>query len=252
MYKLITGLVLAITLLLGGCATSSPATSTTPASQASTTISASVNNTDLAAIRQCNRPAGLGISLTFDDYGTPKQIHAILAKLREHNIRAAFFPTGEWAEQHMDLIREMQADGHIVGNHTYTHAPLGKLINSGKADDEAKFYGEIYPTEGVANTTPMLLRPPFEDGAYDPKVGAIMTDKQYQLCTWTADTYDWHGDSVAVMMNRLILGDKYSPTPLGEDGVVLMHMHGKYTPQLIDAIVAYAIQRKLLFERRVG
>lgn len=194
-----------------------------------------VDNSSMEAIRSCNREPGSGVLLSFDDNGTPEQLTAILDALREHDAQAAFFPTGDWVLKHLDLINRMKQDGHIVGNHTQTHARLGEL----SATDPDAFYAEIYPLEGIANTSPMLLRPPYEDGSHDPLVQERLTEKGVQLCTWTADTYDWNGDTVEQMMQRLIEGDEFSANPLTHDGVVLLHMGSKHAAEMVGEIVTY-------------
>lgn len=197
---------------------------------------APVDNDDISAIRQCHRRPGSGVLMSFDDQGTPEQVGTILDRLRTHHAQAAFFPTGEWAVENLGLIDRMRREGHIVGNHTRTHARLGELSQN----DPDAFYGEIYPLENVANTSPMWLRPPYEDGAYDPAVAERLTEKDVQLCTWTVDTHDWDGSSVDQVMDRLARGDEFSPEPLARDGVILMHLQGRHTPELIDAIMAHA------------
>lgn len=231
--NIIAALTALVTLVLAGCST---AATPTPAV---TTQVAAVDNSTMESIRGCNRAAGSGVIITFDDFGEPAQAQAILAMLRQHNWRGAFFPTGEWALEHLDLINQMKAEGHIVGNHTQTHANLGKLLASGKQADLDKLYGEIYPLEGVANTSPMWLRPPYEGGAYTPELSKLLAEKNIQACTWTVDTYDWNGDSVDQMMKRMSKGDKYSPKPIGNDDVVLMHMFSTHAPGMIDALAVY-------------
>ncbi len=222
---------------LTGCTVAAAAQDDTPPVELAPAIyeMATVDNTSSDVIRSCNRGAGSGVLLSFDDDGTPEQVRAILKELRTYNAQAAFFPTGDWALKNLDLIDEMQTDGHIVGNHTQTHARLSKL----DATNPDEFYAEVYPLKDVANTTPILMRPPYEDGAYNESVRNRLTEKKMQVCTWTADTYDWNGDTVEQMMQRLIVGDTYSPNPLADDGVVLLHMGSKYADKMVGAIVEH-------------
>lgn len=190
-------------------------------------------------IRSCNRSSGSGILLSFDDDGTETQVNAILDALVEENVQAAFFPTGDWVLENLALVERMKSDGHIVGNHTQTHARLGVLSE----EDPDTFYSEIYPLEHVANTSPILIRPPYEDGAYDKSVADRVEEKGMQLCTWTVDTYDWSGDTISVMMNRVEFGDEYSPTPLGPDAVVLLHMSSPHAAEMVHRITRFAESR---------
>ena len=62
-----------------------------------------------------------GVYLTFDDGPTPGITEWILATLKRHNAKATFFVLGKNAEKYPDLYEKILADGHRVGNHTYSH-----------------------------------------------------------------------------------------------------------------------------------
>jgi peptidoglycan/xylan/chitin deacetylase (PgdA/CDA1 family) len=237
-FSTLASCIAAAAIAMTGC---SVAASTPPSPDALQSI-APVNNS-VEAIKTCNRQPGSGVLMTFDDYGTDDQVTAILEKLRQHHMRAAFFPTGSWAEEHLYLIDQMKIDGHIVGNHTQTHADLAVL----SATNEATFYGEIYPLKNVANTDPMLLRHPFGYGSEDESVNARLSERNIQGCTWTVDSHDWAGDSVEVMMNRIRSGDQFS-SPIRPDGVILAHMHGLNTLALIDPLVQYLNEKGMAYE----
>lgn len=202
-------------------------------------------NNDLESIRHCNRPVGKGVLLTFDDHGSAWQIQAILDKLREHQMRAAFFPTGKWAEQHLDLIGQIKAAGHIVGNHTYSHANLAEL----SAHDEAAFYGEIYPLRGVPNTDPMLLRLPFGEGENDPlvieptaivniRIPSVNIDAGMSGETWPRESPRCHGAPTCIDPPELKMAAWYGayalPSYPSEDSVLIFgHSNWKNPDQQV-------------------
>lgn len=81
-------------------------------------------------------PAGSGkIVLTFDDGPVPGISGELLDVLKKHNVHATFFVIGENAKRHPEFIRRAVAEGHIVGNHTYTHSPM-TLLSSRRLDRE--------------------------------------------------------------------------------------------------------------------
>lgn len=61
------------------------------------------------------------IALTFDDGPHPKYTEQLLDGLKERGVAATFFVTGENAENYPDIIRREQDEGHLIGNHTYSH-----------------------------------------------------------------------------------------------------------------------------------
>ena len=62
-----------------------------------------------------------GVYITFDDGPTPGITEWILATLKRYNAKATFFVLGKNAEKYPDLYAKILADGHSVGNHTYSH-----------------------------------------------------------------------------------------------------------------------------------
>jgi peptidoglycan/xylan/chitin deacetylase (PgdA/CDA1 family) len=61
------------------------------------------------------------VSLTFDDGPNPVSTPLLLRLLKDHGVVATFFVTGEHSRRHPDIIREIVAQGHSVGNHSYSH-----------------------------------------------------------------------------------------------------------------------------------
>jgi peptidoglycan-N-acetylglucosamine deacetylase len=66
------------------------------------------------------------VVLTFDDGPHPKYTQPILAALKAQCTKATFFVVGEMVEQYPDVARQVQAEGHTIGTHTWTHPNLGR------------------------------------------------------------------------------------------------------------------------------
>ena len=69
-------------------------------------------------------PNERAVYLTFDDGPHPKYTEQLLDGLKERNVVATFFVTGENAENYPEIIRREQEEGHLIGNHTYSHIQL--------------------------------------------------------------------------------------------------------------------------------
>lgn len=65
--------------------------------------------------------------LTFDDGPDPKHTPPLLDLLGEHDVKASFFLVGEKIEKHPKLVRRIVAEGHLVGNHSYSHRLFHKM-----------------------------------------------------------------------------------------------------------------------------
>jgi peptidoglycan-N-acetylglucosamine deacetylase len=77
------------------------------------------------------------VVLTFDDGPWPGNTHAVLAALASHCLKATFFPIGKHAMWHPEILKEVAAQGHSIGTHTWSHANLAtKSIEEGKTEIE--------------------------------------------------------------------------------------------------------------------
>lgn len=165
------------------------------------------------------------ILLTFDDYGTKEEVRDILSILKEKDVKAMFFLQGDWVKKNLRLVNAIKKAGHVVGNHTYSHAVLKEL-----SPEEMK--EEI--TRGLPGP---WLRPP--QGRYNDQVRKLAASLGYVMCYWSIDSRDWTGMSSSEMQ-RMILDE------LHPGAVILFHLHGTHTrellPQLINNIRAQGYQ----------
>ena len=126
------------------------------------------------------------IALTFDDGPHYKYTAEILDILKEYGAKATFFVVGELAERYPELILRELAEGHEVGNHTWSHPKMAKLTN-----DQLK--NEILHTERllneIADYRPKLFRPP--EGSFKKSSEELAESNDYTLILWTVDTRDW-------------------------------------------------------------
>ena len=124
--------------------------------------------------------------LTFDDGPDPRYTPHILRTLREHDVRAMFFVCGEQAEWNKDLLREMADDGHLIGNHTWTHPLLTKLSRSAMHSEIERTCELIDDTIGEP---PAWFRAPY--GAWNRNAFRIGAELGMEPLAWTVDTNDW-------------------------------------------------------------
>jgi peptidoglycan/xylan/chitin deacetylase (PgdA/CDA1 family)/SAM-dependent methyltransferase len=97
------------------------------------------------------------VALTFDDGPDPRLTPAVLDLLDRHGARATFFMVGARAEAHPDLVREVLARGHTVGNHSCTHSPFLMLKSMATLRREIARAQAAFQALGVR---PRAFRPP--------------------------------------------------------------------------------------------
>ncbi|HXM44808.1 MAG TPA: glycosyltransferase [Bryobacteraceae bacterium] len=103
-------------------------------------------------------PAGKVLCLTFDDGPDPSYTPHVLDILRSHGVRATFFIIGANADQNIGLVKREYAEGHDIGNHTYTHPNIA-LVSEERAALELSTTERII--ENALGVSTVLFRPPY-------------------------------------------------------------------------------------------
>lgn len=127
------------------------------------------------------------VTFTFDD-GVSKNFKLALDNLEKEDIKATFFLIGETINKNNeDLIKEAYAQGHTIGNHTWTHCDSVKV-------KEDAFKKEITDTEvklkSVLNAPIKYFRPPY--GSINQPVRDTMKAMGYTVVLWNVDANDWN------------------------------------------------------------
>ena len=130
---------------------------------------------------------GKRIALTFDD-GPSLFTAQILDILRERQVKATFFVLGKNAEEHPEILRRMSAEGHSIGNHTWSH-PFPYLLGRKEFAAEVDKTQEV--VERITGHRPALFRPPY--GARWFGMFPALRERSLQVVQWSDSGYDWKG-----------------------------------------------------------
>jgi peptidoglycan/xylan/chitin deacetylase (PgdA/CDA1 family) len=127
------------------------------------------------------------VALTFDDGPSRTQTGGLLDYLLSENIKVVFFVLGSLvatAEGKL-LVQRAHAEGHLIGNHSYTHPDLTKLSRTKVESELRRTHDLIVAIAGECT----LFRPPY--GAANATVRSVATQLGYQTVLWNVDTLDW-------------------------------------------------------------
>lgn len=139
------------------------------------------------------------LALTFDDGPNPAFTPRLLDVLASHNVRATFFMVGSHAEAEPELVRRIVAEGHLIGNHSWSHANLA-LASAGRVREELARTSKTL--EQIASVPVRFFRPPF--GARRPAVLRIARELGLEPVLWNAMTSDWKEPSAGAIAERLM------------------------------------------------
>jgi peptidoglycan-N-acetylglucosamine deacetylase len=122
------------------------------------------------------------VALTFDD-GPGPQTPAILDLFAEHGMRGTFFVLGESVEGREEILARTIAEGHEIGNHTFSHPHALDL-------DDGELAHEIARCQRTLGGRPAVFRPPHgEDPVRSARIAAERGIPTTAL--WSVDPSDW-------------------------------------------------------------
>ncbi len=163
------------------------------------------------------------VALTFDD-GPGPDTPAVLAELKRLNVPATFFVVGHAVAENPGALRQVVADGHEIGVHTWTHPDLTALPGRAQRSEIENTAGEILAASGVASR---LFRAPY--GAVDPDVLKRAEDAKLLSVLWNVDTMDWTrpsaGQIVETVLSNAVPGS-----------IILMHDGGGDRTATVQAL----------------
>lgn len=122
------------------------------------------------------------VAITFDD-GPGPYTEKLLDELLKRNVKATFFLIGESAEKYPDIVKRMHDEGHLIGNHTYSHIELA-CVSLKKALEEIEKTNNIILN--LTGETPGYIRPPY---GYWTK--QIEKNVNMEPVLWDVDPRDW-------------------------------------------------------------
>lgn len=136
------------------------------------------------------------VALTFDDGPNGIYTEKLLEGLKERNVKATFFITGENIKENEDLILRMYEEGHLIGNHTYSHVNLSKLSFKEACEEISDTNAYIYNLTGYEVK---YIRPPF--GALTEE---LREETDMSIVMWNVDPLDWKDQNSTLIANRII------------------------------------------------
>jgi peptidoglycan/xylan/chitin deacetylase (PgdA/CDA1 family) len=152
------------------------------------------------------------VALTFDDGPDEDFTPQVLAVLHEKNVKAAFFCVGTRARLSPDLVKQIVREGHLLGNHSFTHAMWINFGRHNRLRDEIQQCGAAI--QDAAGVTPTLYRAPH--GFKNPALGDVLRELGMTAVGWQIRGFDAVDGDAARIARRIVDGAR-------PGGVIAMH-----------------------------
>lgn len=180
--------------------------------------------------------------LTFDAGYENGHTAKILDTLKKHNVKATFFVVGNFIETSPDLVKRMVKEGHLVGNHTFTHPDMSEI-----ATEEA-FHQELSKLEDLYEKTTgkkmkKYYRPP--QGKYSESNLKMAKEMGYHTIFWSLAYVDWYESDQPTREEAL---EKMVPR-IHPGAIVLLHSTSATNAQVLDELLTQWEEKGYSFKR---
>ena len=166
------------------------------------------------------------ISISFDAAWGGDKTLGILDLLDEYNIKTTFFLVDIWTQKYPELVKEIVARGHEIGNHSTSHPQMSKLNETQIAKELNTQADNVLAIAGVR---PVLFRPPYGD--YNNRVITTARAQGFVPIQWSVDSLDWKNRGAQEIINRA--------TKVKSGDIVLFHNDSQYILDALPAVLTY-------------
>lgn len=172
------------------------------------------------------------IALTFDD-GPHPITPQILALLKEYNAKATFFCIGKNIEKHPEILKQTFEDGHVIGNHSFSHSHFFDFYRKHRVVQEIRATNKII--EKIIGMKVRFFRPPY--GVTNPSIARALNVTKHQVIGWNIRSMDGIIKNEKIIYNRI--AKRISP-----GSIVLLHDTSLTTVSVLEQLLLFALANK--------
>ena len=178
------------------------------------------------------------IALSFDDGPHPRLTPKVLDVLAKHNVKAIFFLIGESAEKYPEIVKRIVNEGHLIGNHSFSHTNMFPLLTRAKMEaDLMKCESTLYD---ITNQETKYFRPPY--GVTNPTIGSVVRKLGYKTIGWSIRSLDTKQEP----RKNVLLRIKKLAHP---GGIILMHDNREESDRLTEKVITSLLIKGYKFKR---
>jgi peptidoglycan-N-acetylglucosamine deacetylase len=167
------------------------------------------------------------IALTFDD-GPNEITLQILALLKKYNAKATFFCIGKNIEQHPEILKQTFDEGHVIGNHSFSHSNFFDFYRKNRVVKELRATNKII--EKIIGKKVRFFRPPY--GVTNPSISKALAVTQHYVIGWNIRSMDGIIKNEKIIYNRI----EKRITP---GAIVLLHDTSLTTVSVLEQLLLF-------------
>jgi peptidoglycan/xylan/chitin deacetylase (PgdA/CDA1 family) len=170
------------------------------------------------------------VVLTFDDGPWPGNTPSVLKTLEEECTKAIFFPIGKHATWHPEILKQVAAQGHTIGSHTWSHANLNnkKMTDDQKKEEIEKGFSAVALALGTP-PSPFFRFPALQ---HPPAMVTYLGERNIAMWSCDLDSFDFKANKADKIVNTVMTKlDKHGK------GIILMHDFQKHTAEALPELM---------------
>lgn len=168
--------------------------------------------------------------LTFDAGYENGYTAGILDVLKKHEVKAAFFLVGNYLKTSPELVKRMVSEGHIVGNHTFSHPDMSAISTEDAFREELSKLEDEYKNV-TGKEMLKFYRPP--QGKYSETNLKMAKELGYKTIFWSLAYVDWYESDQPTKEEAF---DKLIPR-VHPGAIVLLHSTSKTNAEILDELL---------------
>lgn len=173
----------------------------------------------------CVDTAEKKIAISFDAAWGADFTPDLLSILKKYDVKTTFFLVGFWVDKYPEMVKQIDSEGHEIGNHSSKHPHMSQLSKEQITAELKKTSDKI---EAITNKKVTLFRPPFGD--YNNRLIETSRELGLQVIQWDVDSLDYKDYGTDAIVKRVL-------SKVKNGSIVLFHNNATYTKDALPIIL---------------
>lgn len=178
------------------------------------------------------------VLLTFDD-GPHVNTVKVLEVLKKHDVKAVFFIIGKNIQGNEAILKQIVADGHQIGNHSFSHHNFIDVWSTKKVTQDFETCQKLIEQYQPQSK---LFRPPY--GVTNPNIAKALKQLNFQSIGWNVRSYDTSIKDVEKIKQRVL-------SQLKPGAIILLHDRLDFMPELLETLIPSIKEKGYGFVKKV-
>lgn len=174
------------------------------------------------------------VAITFDDGPHVEFTPLVLDVLQGFNAKATFFCIGKHVEKHPELIKRILSEGHVIGNHTFSHSEQFGFFKTKTVLEELRRANAVIKKNTGLELK--LFRPPF--GVTNPRIKRVLKSTQLESIGWSVRSLDTTSKSKEVIVKNI-------QKKIKNGDVILLHDTSLKSVEILEQLLVFMKEKQL-------